>query len=274
METNVNYAAVGLFVILLVTAITLGIIWLSSGFTFEQYKEYMIYMQESVSGLSLDSPVEYNGVTVGEIKSIELNQENPQLVEVLISIKKGTPITRGTVATLNTRGFTGLTYVALKDKSTDLRPLTTEPGELYPIIPTAPSIFVRLDTALRELTTSFKTIADSIHHLLDKDNLSNFKKTLANLESISAEFAANNKKFGVIIDNTSRITEKMGPLIQSGTETLHTLQTQTLPGTYQLLDNLNNVSRNLSIFSNEIKQNPSIIIRGIDRQTLGPGESK
>src|ERR1700728_394360 len=121
METNVSYTVVGAFVITLLTATILAIIWLSSGFSFDQYSTFMVYMQESVTGLSIDSPVELNGVNVGTVSSITLNRKNPQLVELLLSIRNDTPLTKGTVATLNTRGFTGIAYLALKDKSTNLR---------------------------------------------------------------------------------------------------------------------------------------------------------
>lgn len=273
METKVNYTMVGVFVIILFIAIVVAIIWLSSGFSFEKYKTYMVYMQESVSGLSIDSAVEYNGVAVGSVKSIELNHKNPQLVEVLLSIKSQTPITQGTVATLNTRGLTGLAFIALKDKSTDLRPLKAAPGEPYPIISTAPSIFVRLDTALNQLTKSFNSISKSFESLLDKENLSAIKKTLANIQLFTAEFAANNKNLSEIMTNTAKVTADFAPLIQSSTATVRILQTQTLPGTYQLLNNLNDITRNLSTVTNELKQNPSIILRGVERP-LGPGETR
>ena len=52
------------------------------------------------------------------------------------------------------------------------------------------------------------------------------------------------------------------------------LEMQTLPVTYQVLSNLSNAARTLSEVSDEIKQNPSILIRGVDRQALGPGETK
>ena len=119
MDTNINYTAVGAFVIFLITAIILGIIWLSSGFSFEKYSTYMAYMQESVSGLSIDAPVEFNGVSVGAVKTIELNHKNPHLVEITFTIKSSTPITTNTIATLTTRGITGITYIALKDAGTD-----------------------------------------------------------------------------------------------------------------------------------------------------------
>ena len=74
VETNIRYTAVGAFVIIFVLAIVFSVIWLSSGFSFNHYKIYKVYMQESVSGLNVQSPVEYNGVDVGSVRSIELDQ--------------------------------------------------------------------------------------------------------------------------------------------------------------------------------------------------------
>lgn len=274
MENNAHYKLVGIFVITLIAAIVLGIIWLSSGFSFEHYKSYMVYMQESISGLSIDGPVEYNGVNVGTVKSIELNQKNPQLVELLLSIKSTTPITKGTIATLNTRGFTGVAFVALKDKSTDLRPLLAEPGEPYPIIPTAPSFFLRLDTALTQLTRNFKSIADSFNKLLDKDNQLAIKTILKSLEVFTEELAANKENFTIILNNASKASDQLTTLLQSSTITMRLIQDQTIPGTSQVLNNLNDLTRNLSEFSTLLKQNPSVVVRGADQQTLGPGETR
>lgn len=273
METNVNYTVVGAFVIILLTAVILGIIWLSSGFSFEQYSTYMIYMQESVSGLSIDSPVEFNGVSAGSVKSIELNRRNPQLVEVLISIKSSIPVTKGTVATLNTRGITGITYLALKDKSTDLRPLIRQPGQIYPIIPTAPSLFLRLDTALRQLSNNLRKVTESIQSVLDPENQKSIKETLHNVQEITSALAASSQRMGVILDNTARASAQFGPLLKSSTTTMKALEMQTLPMMYRLLSNLDEVTRTLSQVSGDLKQNPSIIIRGAQR-VPGPGEKK
>ncbi len=141
METNVHYAAVGAFVLSLIAALVLAIIWLSSGLSLQQYTTYQIFMQESVSGLNVDSAVEFNGVNVGSVKSIDIDHANPQLVILLISVKSSAPITHGTIATLQSRGVTGVTYIALKDKSEDLVPLRAQKGEKYPVIRTGPSIF-------------------------------------------------------------------------------------------------------------------------------------
>ncbi len=265
METNVNYTIVGIFVIFLTAAIILAIIWLSSGFSFAIYNTYKIEMQESVSGLSIDSVVEYNGVIVGHVKSIQLNHLNPHLVDLLIEIKSDTPITRATVATLTTRGITGGVFLSLKDRGNDRRSVVILPGETYPIIPTTPSIFVRLDTALTQMNTSFKQISDSIRSLLDTENLAEIKSTLANLKQASQNLIP-------VIKSMKPVIESFKPLIQSGTTTVKTFETQIMPSANQLLFNLNDAAQNLSTVTTEIKQNPSILIRGKAPAKPGPGE--
>lgn len=274
METNVNYTMVGLFVITLLAAIILAIIWLSSGFSFTQYNTYKIYETESVSGLSIDAPVEYNGVAVGTVRSIKLSRKNPRLVVVLVDIQKGTPVTKGTVAVLSTRGITGITFLALKDAGADNSPLVALPGHRYPIIPTSPSFFLRIDAALKKLSENINSLTNSISELLDPENRQSIKTILLNLTHMTNELAENSDQFGVILKNTAKASAQFGPLLQSSNTVMHTIQLQTLPTTYQLLNNLNDVMRTLSEVSNQLKQNPSILIRGPGAPTLGPGERK
>jgi phospholipid/cholesterol/gamma-HCH transport system substrate-binding protein len=275
VDTHVNYTAVGAFVILLFAAIIFSIIWLSSGFSFEHYSPYIVYMQESVTGLSPDALVEYNGVDVGTVEKIEINHKNPQLVELLLRVKNNTPITQGTVATLNSRGLTGLTYISLKDKGSDLRPLTILPGQAYPVIKTAPSLFTRLDTALSKLSSSLNSITESIQSVLNEENQRSIKAILKNLQQVTGMLAANNQKLTTILKNTAKASREFMPLVQSSTTTMQMLQTQMLPTTYHLLANLEDASRVFTAVSAEIKQNPAILIRGKDEQgSLGPGEIK
>ena len=197
-------------------------------------------MQESVSGLSIDSPVEFNGVDVGTVSDVQLDAKNPKLVKVLVSIHATTPVTRGTIATLNTRGFTGITYVALKDASLDLRPLVIKKNESYLVIKTGPSLFVRIDSALRQVSTDLHEVTQSIKTMLNEENQRAIKKILNNVENITTTFANN--------DN------------------------QIFPMAYNALSNFNEASNNLSSFISELRDNPSILIRGRSVPSLGPGE--
>lgn len=251
MEGKVNYTIVGLFVVLIAAGIVLSIIWLSSGFNFETYKTYKVYMQESVSGLNVDSVVEFNGVKAGSVTSIEIDDHNPQLVILLIKINSEIPVTVGTVAKLQTRGITGVTFLALSDQNSDLTPLRAQPGQPYPVIQTAPSLFFRLDAALTSMTKNFEKISKAIENLLDDQNQRSIKEVLLNMRVASKE---------------------LGYLLHSTNNTMHVLQNQTLPATYRMFNNLDVMSQNLSELSADLKQNPSMLIRGRTPPRLGPGE--
>lgn len=274
MDNNANYTLVGAFVILLISASVLAIIWLSSGLSAVDYTHYLIYSEESVSGLSLDAPVEYNGVSVGEVKEITLDQANPHLVKVLMKIKRNTPVTQGTVAMLTSRGVTGVAFIALKDVGNNMQPLVTQPGQEYPIIPTKPSIFMRLDTALSTLTKSVEVVSNTFAAVLDKDNLKSIKGILENLDSVTLTLSNNSKKLDAIMINTSLASQQLTPLLKYSSNAMKTLEMQTLPATYDLLNNLNDVARTLHEVTIQLKQNPSMLLRGATKQPLGPGEKR
>jgi len=258
METKINYTAVGAFVIILIAFIILAVIWLTSGFPEESYKMYIVYMEESVSGLSEEGPVEYNGVHVGEIKNIQIDPHNPRSVELLLKVKGSTPITRGTRARIDVRSLGGTAMLLLVDKGTDLAPLEVVGDQPYPVIQTTPSFFLRLDTALTELNNNFRSLTESFRTLLDKQNLRSIKESLINIREVTGVLADDSEQLRDILEHTSKVTE--------------TLQTQTMPSANQAITNFSAVTQNLSDVSQEIKENPAIFIRGKAPLPNGPGE--
>jgi phospholipid/cholesterol/gamma-HCH transport system substrate-binding protein len=238
METNVNYTVAGAFIITLLAFIVFTIVWLSSGFNAKEYQYYTVYMKESISGLSKEGPVEFNGVNVGNVKDMKISHKNPQLVILTLEVEADTPVTIGTRAKLGMRALTGVAYILLEDKGKDMRPLTKQSGQNYPVIATEPSILVRLDTALTQINDSFRKVSTSIGSLLDKQNL-----------------------------------QMMKGILKSGKGSLETIEVETLPETNEAISNFSEMSQDLSTFSGELKDNPSIIIRGKEPSTvLGPGE--
>lgn len=251
METDVRYTIAGIFVIVLFSFVTLGIIWLSAGFSVETYTIYQVNMKESVSGLSVDAAVEYNGVNVGTVKSIRISSKDPEQVELLLRIRSSTPITQGTAATMNMRGLTGVTFIALRDKGTNKQKINMLPGETYPIINTAPSLLTRFDQALTEMNATFTRISLSIEKILNDENLNTIKDILHNLKSV---------------------TEQLTPIIKGGVDTVDTFNRETLPRTNQAISNLDTIMGDISSIAAELKDNPAVILRGKSPPPLGPGE--
>lgn len=64
------------------------------------------------------------------------------------------------------------------------------------------------------------------------------------------------------------VTKTMG----SGKDSFDKLSQQAIPPAVTLLHRLNDISANLEKVSNELRQNPSIMLRGTQPPKPGPGE--
>jgi phospholipid/cholesterol/gamma-HCH transport system substrate-binding protein len=246
-------------------------------FSVSQYATYQIYTRESVSGLIADAPVEFHGVDVGKVKSVRL--VDPHSVSIVLSIDRTAPVTSASVATITSRGlaargFTGYVYISLEDVGGDSRPLTTRPGEPYPIIPTTSSKAVTLDTAMNQVNKNFQVVTELLESILDKTTVASLKQSADNLQQVTKVLAENTGKLNAIVANTERASHRFEPLLESSRDTVTALQTQILPEAHKALSNLDNLSSSVNDVATRINRDPSIVIRGTVPPSPGPGERK
>ncbi len=272
MESKANYRWVGLLVIGLTLGLISSAIWLSIGFDKKSYDIYMVYMHEAVSGLSEDAPVKFNGVKVGNVKKIQLNEKNPQQVELMLSIAHGTPITTSTVATLISQGITGTTYVGLSASSSDLTPLKALKGERYPVIASKASLFNQLDNALKGVSANINSVTIEIRKLFNTENTKNLKETLEHLNHFSATLDATAPDVKKLLTNLSQASEKVPSISTHFNESFTTMAQETLPALNQILAKMDRIANNLEKTSREVRQNPDVILRGHTQPKPGPGE--
>jgi phospholipid/cholesterol/gamma-HCH transport system substrate-binding protein len=307
LESKTNYTIVGLVVLFLTAGLLSTGLWLSVGFNQKVYSLYTVYLHEAAAGLTPDSPVKFNGVQIGFVKNIKLNQNDPRQVEITLSIEESTPITTSTSATLISQGITGVTYVGLSAGSADLTPLQKMPGEPYPVIPAKPSLFNQIDSILKEVSENINKVGNEAQRIFNDENAEYIKKTLANMERISTTLANNSEninrslkntnvflanitkasddfpqiakelktgvaKFIILTTDLSNAGKNVSKTMVSGKNTLDKISQQTLPPALLILRHLNAISANLEKVSNEIRQNPSVVIRGAAAPKPGPGE--
>jgi phospholipid/cholesterol/gamma-HCH transport system substrate-binding protein len=275
MKNDINRKAIFLFIVVLVIALIAGITWYL--LSVREYAIYQIYTEDPVSGLIADAPVEFHGVEIGKVKSIDL--VNPHVVSILLSINKTAPITAATVATITarglaTRGFTGYVYISLEDAGTAAHGLIIPPGKQYPVIPTTRSKFVTLDTTLSQMNETVQRVTQLLQSVLDKNTIMSLKQSLDSLQQVTKMLAENTKKLNSIIINTEQASNQFKPLLESSNRTVKALQMQILPQTYKTLSTLDSLSSSLANVASKISRNPSILIRGAAPPSPGPGEAK
>lgn len=186
METKVNYAAVGAFVLVLSCLLIAGVLWLATGGAVrQQYDTYLALVGESVAGLNLNAPVKYRGVDVGRVREIALDSGNPQQVRLVFAIERGTPIKEDTEAVLKTQGLTGIAYVELDGGSASSPPLRAVSPALYPSIRTRPSLAARLENLSTTLMAKLDATSGGINRLLSEPNVAAFSNTLADLSTLA-----------------------------------------------------------------------------------------
>lgn len=278
MESKVNFAVVGAFVLILGTLLIGGVLWLSSGKSYRKdYDTYLVYMSESVSGLSLDAPVRYRGVQVGGVRRIALAPGNAEQVQLTLDIEHGTPVKQDTVATLRVQGLTGIAHVELSGDSRDAPALKAGPGEKYPVIRTGPSLMLRLDTAVTALLTNLNRSSESVNALLDEENRAALRRTLVNLERLSgtlanAELPQLLKRIQHSADAFDRMANETARAGSNTASTIESVRAEALPEARQAITELRELSASLRRFSEALERNPGMLLQGRPAVPPGPGE--
>lgn len=189
METKAGYVAVGAFVLALVAVGLAFVVWLAKVSVDQSFDYYDIYFAGSVSGLREGGIVQYHGVPVGTVTTIEIVPEDVERVRVTIEVEAGTPVRADVIATLQIQGITGLSFVQLQGGSNASPMLLAQEGERYPVIPSRPSQLERVFETVPELVARFTTLVERATVLLNDDNQQAFAETLANVRDLTGALA-------------------------------------------------------------------------------------
>jgi phospholipid/cholesterol/gamma-HCH transport system substrate-binding protein len=275
MKLSVENKARLAFAIVVLLGAGIGAVWWLADSS--RYATYQIDTRDSVSGLIADAPVEFHGVEMGQVTRVELT--GPQSVRVLLRMRKDAPVTQATVATITsrglaTRGFTGYVYVSLDNLETDSGALVAAVGQPFPVIPSAPSRSVSLDTAISQVNENVQVLSDLLQSVLDRKTIASLKQSVDGLQQVTHMLAANNARLSTILANTERASSQFKPLLESSHDTVKALQTQILPDAYKTLANLERLTSTLNGAATKINRDPSVRLRGTAALPPGPGETK
>ena len=297
MENRAHALAAGLFTVLLGLGIVATAAWFG-GDTVEM-TNFLLVSNHPVSGLNVQAPVRFRGVTVGKVVSIGFNPLEPRLIQVEISVRSDTPLTQGTFAKLGSQGVTGLAYVILDDNGKIPGPLVGEGGGL-PHIAVQQSFMDSLTNSGQEMIENFNEAAKRVTTLLGDDNQKQLIDTVKNLERMSGRVAAladslepTARALPALAGDTKLVLKRADTLIadlnqrfdaferaakgaerfgDSGTAVSDALLTETLPRLNLLADDLQRSARGLERTLNDFDEQPHSLIFGRNPLPPGPGE--
>jgi phospholipid/cholesterol/gamma-HCH transport system substrate-binding protein len=230
METRSNHILVGSVVLGMVLAVILFVVWLSqaAGGTDKKYDIFFT----GVDGLANGSTVTFSGVPVGQVDSINLQPQTPELIRVRITVNDDTPVPVGTTATVKGVGFTGVSQINLDPPARNprqpraFREISCPPGDRpaqcpygVPVIPTKPGALGELLSSAPELVERVSTLTARLTELLSDRNQNSIAAILENVQVISRNLAERSDEIAaamadarVAIQQTGKAVEEMGQL--------------------------------------------------------------
>lgn len=265
----------------------------------EQYDNYYTIFDTSVNGLFVDAKVKLNGIDVGSVTRITINEENLNEVVVNFKVTHGTPIKIGTRAGMTAgMNLTGEKQVVLSGGSFS-EPNVPEGG----LVPAEVSHFDHITSQAGDIVAHVDSVLVNINTLLSAENAENLSKAIKNFETMTANLSRVTQGMAKPIENISKSAESMHRVMSEieeakiaakagedldilkqkldaiDTKAMNENLTKAMESISQLskrLDGmvyknqdqvgeaiveLNAVLENLEEFSQKIKNNPSALIR-------------
>ena len=251
-DNQANYTRIGIFIIVGIALILMTLIWL--GGLGGNKSEFLVetFFSNPVSGLDVGSAVNLRGVRVGSVKRISFIgaeydvtvPEDGRKIYVLLALDQrlfrlnhsisaekmlASFVSKGLHATVSASGVTGLSHIELNFPKGRIPEEPINWKTRRLTIPPAPSI-------LQSAADSATQILDQINRM---DLLEAWSNAVATLESANLAISS----LGTVLDtNGGSVNE--------------------------ILDNLREASASLRDFANEIRSNPSLLLRSNDPERL------
>ena len=289
METRADYVTVGIFTVVTLIAAFMIVYFIARMGDSRHLEPLDVRVPGSVTGLGESSQVFFNGIRVGTVKRLVLDDTNPNMVIAKTEINGTTPITRSTVATLGFQGLTGLAFIELKggslnepnlleeaNKTDTVARIDADPSTFNNLLATAQDIFARANSALGELEGFVRDVRQPLTETIE--NSRNFSKTLNDNRESVQQILDDTKQMMARLNTASEkvdsIMAKLDTMLSPDNKNSVVVQAQeTLASIQKATDTINQhigpISENLEKFSGQGLRNVEALVndsrRSIDR---------
>lgn len=278
VETRASYVLIGAFSVLSILAGLAFLIWLAKVQLDKTYSYYDILF-DTVAGLALASPVQFNGVDVGKVTAIDLDRDDPGRVRVRIELISATPVRQGTEATLQAQGVTGVSVVSLAGGEPDAARLPILPPNVVPMIPSKPSAVQDLLEGAPDLLAEAIALLKDIKEFTTEENraaiasiLNHVDEASANLNTAITDFSVMTEDVSTAVDQIKDFTTRLDgfgdsadTVMATAVQTMQdidTLANETTPQVSSLAAEVSRLIGQLSDLTARIERDPAQFLLG------------
>ncbi|QOZ08531.1 MlaD family protein [Bradyrhizobium sp. CCBAU 51765] len=202
METRANYVLIGSFTLAVIAAAIGFVLWFQSLHTTKQRSPLRVVFEGPAAGLRNGGSVNFNGIRVGEVVSVKL--DNPRRVVALAMIENNAPIRKDTLVGLEFQGLTGVAAISLKGGDEAAAPPPLDQDGI-PTLTADPN-------KLQDVTEAIRGTLQNINKIVS-DNQESVKNSLKNLETFTNSLARNSEKIDAVMAKVDGVMLKADSLM-------------------------------------------------------------
>ena len=202
METRANYVLIGAFTLAVIAAAFGFVLWFQSLHTTKQRSPLRVIFEGPASGLRNGGNVNFNGIRIGEVVSVKL--DNPRRVVALAMIENSAPLRKDTLVGLEFQGLTGVAAISLKGGEEAAPPVPLDEDGI-PVLTADPN-------ALQDFTEAIRATLQNVNRIV-ADNQQSVKNSLKNLEVFTEALARNSEKIDNVMVKVDGVMAKADNLM-------------------------------------------------------------
>lgn len=288
METRANYVAVGAFVLACVIALVVTVMWLAGVQYSQEYAYYQTFFKGPVTGLGKGTVTRYNGIDVGRVTELAFDPNDPDSVIVTLQVQPNLNIRQDSIASIESQGLTGASYVEISGGTSKSPLLTTRPGQEYPVIRAKQSGLQQLEQSAPEVVAKLSTAVSRLNDLLNDNNRRALAQTLANLDVTTSVLARRSADMDSALKNANQAAinlheasadlkptirdadatvKKYGKLADDADAVMNGEGVAQLP---ELISETRRLVANLNRFAEQLNRDPSRLVFGDSRKGYQP----
>src|SRR5215469_11569934 len=215
METRAHYVAVGGFVVTIIFLAFAVVLYLGRAQLSTQYARYDVYFTGVVSGLSVGAPVQYAGIPVGHVVSIQVDPENVEQIKVEVEVDTGTVIKSDAMAGIETNLLSGVSTIQIRGGTKDASVLVAQGGQTYPVIKARRNDLELVYARVPKLLDRLNQLGDNQLEIFDEPNRKAIGETIQNVRIASAGLAEGGKAFGPLTDDARSTLKSVSTLVEN-----------------------------------------------------------
>lgn len=199
METRANYVLIGAFTLAVIVAAFGFVFWFQNMGTAKTRIAYRIVFEGPVSGLRTGANVNFNGIRIGEVASVKI--DDPHNVVAMVKVERKAPVRKDTQITLEFQGLTGIAAVSMKGGAVDAPEV--EPDEEGILTLNADL------SAGQDFTESARVVLSNVNRVIT-ENQQSIRNAIKNVEAFSATLSENSKRIDSVMAGLELMVNKDG----------------------------------------------------------------